>query len=98
MPDMSDPLPQAEPEVPIAQSEQGPEDAALVQDITQQALSGIQRHIDAMLEFRLRQTLAPLLEKAAATLVADMREELGHTLKDVVARAVAQEVSRHRSR
>jgi hypothetical protein len=94
IPDLSDVLPVVAG-LPATEAEAAPFDT---QPLSQDVLLGVQRHIDAMLEFRLRQSLQPILEKMAAALVAEMREELSHTLKDVVSRAVAQEVSRHRSR
>ncbi len=93
-PDLSDALP-AMAGLHLGGPQASPIDA---QAVSQQVLLGVQRHLDAMLEFRLRQSLQPILEKMAAAMVAELREELSHTLKDVVSRAVAQEVSRHRSR
>ena len=66
--------------------------------ITQQVLADVQRQIDLMLEYRLREALAPVLARAADSLVRDARNEMASTLRDVVARAVAQELSRHRNR
>ena len=51
-----------------------------------------------MLEFRLREAMAPHLAEVAETLVQALRQELAATLQDVVMRAVAQEVSRTRPR
>lgn len=61
-------------------------------------LQQVQRRVDQMLEFRLREALAPLLARAADTLVQDARRELAATMRDVIQRAVAQEISRHRGR
>ncbi|CAN5809611.1 hypothetical protein BH11PSE8_BH11PSE8_33650 [soil metagenome] len=66
--------------------------------LTQRVLADIQRQVDLMLDYRLRETLAPLLARATDGLVRDARQELASTLRDVVARAVAQELSRHRTR
>ena len=46
----------------------------------------------------MREVLAPVLTRATDALVRDARSELASTLRDVVARAVAQELSRHRGR
>jgi hypothetical protein len=66
------------------------------QALTEQVLQTLQRQIDLMLEYRLREVLAPLLAKAADGLVRDARTELAGTLREVVARAVAQELARQR--
>jgi hypothetical protein len=66
--------------------------------ITQRVLADLQRQIDGMLEYRLRETLAPVLARTTEALVRELRQELSKTMKDVVARSVAQEVARQRSR
>ena len=68
------------------------------EQLIQQVLVDVQRRADAMLEFRLREALGPLLSRVTDELVRGARQELAVTLRDVVARAVAQELSRHRSR
>ena len=79
------PIPPASPAVTEAQ-------------LTHRILTDVQRQIDLMLEYRLREALAPVLARATDNLVRESRGELASTLRDVVARAVAQEMSRHRSR
>jgi hypothetical protein len=64
--------------------------------VTQQVLLALQRQLDLMLEYRLREVLAPLLARAADGLVRDARTELAGALRELVARAVAQELARHR--
>ena len=49
-----------------------------------------------MLEVRLREALAPVLARVADALVRDARKELTTALRDVVARAVAEELARRR--
>jgi hypothetical protein len=66
--------------------------------MTQRVLAGVQRQVDSMLEFRLREAMAPHLAEVTETLVQALRQELAATLQDVVMRAVAQEVSRTRPR
>lgn len=58
----------------------------------------VQRQVELMLEVRLREALTPLLNRAADSIVREARTELASTLRDVVARAVAQELARHRTR
>ncbi len=66
--------------------------------ITQRVLAELERQVDLMLEYRLREVLTPLLTRATDGLIRDARTELASTLRDVVARAVAQELARHRTR
>ena len=64
----------------------------------QRVHADLQRQIDGMLEYRLREAMAPVLARTTELLVRELRQELSKTMKDVVARAVAQEVARQRSR
>ena len=82
-------------------SETTPAAAAPVIDeeqIVQRVLIDLQRHSDLMFEYRLRETLAPALARLTDALIRDVRDELAATLRDVVSRAVSQELARHRSR
>lgn len=66
--------------------------------IAQRVLADVQRQIDGMLEYRLREALVPILARVSETLVRDLRQELAKTMSDVVTRSVAQEVARQRPR
>ncbi|GMV76546.1 MAG: hypothetical protein AMXMBFR78_34950 [Rubrivivax sp.] len=66
--------------------------------IVEAVLSGLQQRVDLMLEYRLREALAPLLARATDAILQEARVELAHTLRDVVARAVGQELARRRLR
>lgn len=68
------------------------------EELTQRVLVELERQIDLMLDYRLREMLTPLLARAADGLIRDTRHALASTLREVVARAVAQELSRHRIR
>lgn len=68
------------------------------EEMIQGVLVGMQRQVELMLEYRLREALTPLLARAADSIVREARTELASTLRDVVARAVAQELARHRTR
>lgn len=61
-------------------------------------LQDLQRHVDLMLEYRLRASLTPVLTQMADNLVRELRQELSSTLRDVVKRAVSQELVRRRKR
>ena len=66
--------------------------------LIERILADLQRQVELMLEYRLREVLAPTLARASESLIRDARVELASTLRDVVARAVAQELLRHRGR
>lgn len=66
--------------------------------LSQRVLADLQHQIDLMIEVRLREVLTPLLQRTADSLVRDARGELASTLREIVARAVAQELARHRGR
>lgn len=68
------------------------------QAIVQKVHADLQRQIDGMLEYRLREAIGPILARTSELLVRELRQELGKTMKDVVARSVAQEIARQRSR
>ena len=56
----------------------------------------LQRQVELMLDYRLRETLTPVLSRLADALVREARSELASTLRDLVTKAVAQELARHR--
>jgi hypothetical protein len=68
------------------------------EQLTQRVLAELQRQIDVLLEQRLREALAPALARLTDSLLREVRVELASTLRELVARAVAQELSRHRRR
>jgi hypothetical protein len=68
------------------------------EELVARVLADVQRQVDLMVEYRLREALAPLLARATDALIRESRAELASTLRDVVARAVAQEITRHRGR
>lgn len=66
--------------------------------LAHRVLSDVQRQIDGMLEYRLKEAMAPLLARHTEAIARDLRDELNRTLKDVVARSVAQELAKLRQR
>ena len=68
------------------------------EQMIERVLADVQHQVDLMLEYRLREVLTTILTRAADSVIREARSELASTLRDVVARAVAQEMSRHRSR
>ncbi len=63
-------------------------------EVEQRVLADVQRQVELMLEVRLREALTPLLTRTADALVRDMRNELSAALRELVTRAVAQELAR----
>ncbi|SRR5258706_1190416 len=77
----------------------GPAPAPLNEaELAQRVLANVQRQVDLMLEQRLREAMGPVLARLADALLRETRNELASTLRDMVSRAVAQELSRHRDR
>jgi hypothetical protein len=66
--------------------------------IVNQVLGDLQQRIDLMFEYRVRETLAPVLARLSETMLREARDELARTLRDVVSRAVSQELSKRRPR
>jgi hypothetical protein len=68
------------------------------EQLVQRILADVQRQVDGALEVRLREALTPALSRLTDALLRETRSELASSLRDIVARAVAQELSRHRAR
>lgn len=81
------------PQMPVAPARSPDED-----EMVQRVLADVQRQVELMLEVKLREALAPVLTRATDALMREARNELASTLREVVARAVAQEITRHRGR
>jgi len=90
----TEPAPLEPPEPPTASAAAELDEEELVQRV----LADVQRQIDLMLEVKLREALAPALTRATDALLREARTGLASTLRDVVSRAVAQEIARHRGR
>jgi len=86
-----------EPQPPTTQPQSMPS-AVTEAQLAHRVLSDVQRQIDSMLEFRLKEAMAPLLARHTEAIARDLRDELNRTLKDVVARSVAQELAKLRQR
>lgn len=81
----------------LVASHSAAEVTALNEDqIVQRVLVDLQRQIDLMLEYRVREALIPALTRATDALVLEARNELASTLRAVVSKSVAQELSRLR--
>ena len=80
--------------LPLAEPPEIVRDAREIEDAVMAELA---QRIDLMFEYRLREALAPTLARAADLLIREAREEVALTLRDVVSRAVAQQVARRRA-
>lgn len=91
------PQPQPQPQATTPAPQDAPPAVSEAQ-LAHRVLSDVQRQIDSMLEFRLKEAMAPLLARHTEAIARDLRDELNRTLKDVVARSVAQELAKLRQR
>lgn len=89
-----------EPPVPAPDLEQraaaqlSPEDwAALEQRLSERILQQLQGRVDFVLQQRLRDSMADVLQHALAGLTDEIRGGLAQTIEQIVTRAVAQELA-----
>ena len=59
-------------------------------------LVDLQRQIDAVIEYRMREVLTPILTRATDSIVRDARAELSRSLRTWIDQSVAQELRRQR--
>ena len=67
------------------------------EQLTQRVLIDLQKHVDQLLEQRLRETIEPALVRLADAMLNDTRDQLAVALRELVANAVAVELARHKS-
>lgn len=65
----------------------------LEREVRERVLGQVLDRIDAILEQRVRDSLADVLQVAVARLANEIREGLQHSIKDAVTRAVTQEIA-----
>jgi hypothetical protein len=65
-------------------------------EMVRRIVSDVQQQLDAMIENRLREALAPMVSRLTDALIREAADQVGAMLHEMVARAVASEVSRHR--
>jgi len=66
----------------------------LEHDIRERVLRQVMASIDSVLETRIRDTLADVLQVAVGSLAADIRSGLQLSLEQEIARAVSEEIAR----
>ena len=67
---------------------------ALELKLNERVLRQILRRVDFVIEHRVKETLAQVLQSATEDLIKEIRSGLHVTLEDVIKRAVAQEIAR----
>ena len=67
-------------------------------ELVDRVLANLHRQVDLALEVKLREALAPVLARATDAIVREARRELTTTLRELVARAIAQELARRGQR
>lgn len=72
--------------------DEAPVDEALVDEV----LDAVQRRIDVLYEYRVREALAPVMARLADRVVHELRDALAETVREVVARAVTEELAARR--
>lgn len=70
---------------------------ALEQTLRENVLRQVLTRIDFVLEHRVRDSLADVLQTAVEDLAAEIRLGLHRTLEEVIARAVSQEIAKAKS-
>lgn len=68
----------------------------LEHELVERIWMDVQRQVELMFEYRMRETLSPILSRATDAVLRETRQQLASTLREVVAKAVAQELTRHR--
>lgn len=74
----------------------GPHNPGHDAELARRLVNDLQLHVDRVLDARLKAAIEPALEQLVARVLAETRRELASTLRDGIARALAQELSRHR--
>ncbi|RYE73826.1 MAG: hypothetical protein EOO80_18435 [Oxalobacteraceae bacterium] len=89
--------PQADMAAPLPAPMSDEEWLRMERRLRERILGQLLSRTDAMLEERIRNSVAGVLEQAVDGLAATLRASLHKTLEDVVSRAVAQEITRLQS-
>jgi translation elongation factor EF-Tu-like GTPase len=64
--------------------------------LKERILVDLQQQIDAVIEYRMREVLTPILTRATDSIVRDARAELSRSLRTLIDQSVAQELRRQR--
>lgn len=93
-------VPAAEPSPRAPPPAEVPADAPAIDAdaLAQQVLAALQPRLDAWFEARVRDALAPALDRLAHGVAAEARDALGVSLRALVARTVAEVLDERRAR
>ena len=72
--------------------------AATDSELTRRLVAGVLKRIEPTLEERIQNALAPALARVGQALLIQLRAELASSLRELITRAVDEELSRHRKR
>jgi hypothetical protein len=103
--DFVQPAPAAEAKAPSNAAPQSIQPAAfdlerfaeMEDELTERVLRSVLARLDPMVEERVRNTLADVLQMAVDDLAAEIRQGLRNALQDVVVEAVTEETKRFRN-
>lgn len=90
-------VPDEAPDVPVAPQDNLPHWERLEQELHERVLQQVLKRIDTVLEQRVRDSLADVLQTAVESLSAEIRDGLQRAVAETVATAVALEVEAARS-
>lgn len=94
----AEPTPSAQPYETAAASAYSEEDwTQLEHTLRENVLRQVLSRVDFVLEHRVRDSLADVLQTAVENLADEIRAGLHKTLEDVIVRAVSQEISKAKS-
>lgn len=65
----------------------------LEREVSERVLQQLLERVDSMLEQRVRDSLADVLQIAVENLATEIRDGLHHAIKDIVTRAISQEIT-----
>ena len=85
-------------EAPAASPSPAAAEGDLERRLADDVLQRLMRHGDDLLAAQLQNEMAPVMERLAATLARELREPLTQMIREVVARAVIEELTRSRPR
>jgi hypothetical protein len=71
--------------------------SALSERVEHNVMERILRHSEQLLDAKLKDDLAPVLQRATETLIADLKTTLSQSIRDMVSNAVADELTRLQS-
>jgi hypothetical protein len=90
-----EPVAQSAPALPASVPASGAEAdwAALERRLSERIVQQLQGSVDIVIEQRLRASLEQVLQQAVSSITAELRSSLQDTIDNIVAHAIAQEIS-----